>query len=435
VAIGSGRALATAAAAHGGSGARACERKQCTDVRALGSLLVAWALVGCGAGVRRDPLAVGPGSPDANPVDDAAVPVDQAPPAPDLAIAPVDGAPDAPPDLSVVTVDASPVAAVDAAVDLAAPIDGCGEACPRAHGADCERDDQCVSRHCVDGRCCQSAACTGDCNFCRGPAGTCVEQTAAPAEVPGCLDRFACTPQKACRKLVGAPCTGGDQCESGSCVQGSCACTLCLSPALLDQGTTADGQITSIRMVVQNSTAIQQEPFEIALVPPDDPTVWVDRGDQPFCGSAPVAPADGCQFWVELKLTAGMSEARTVELRRGGAVIDRAYVGATGVPNDTPTIEGADMGELPLGSNMRPWSLSLTNTRPQSFVIDRVYVAGRDAADFHLISNLCSPSAPAHDRCEVTVQFAPRARGPRSAIIVVEGEGARVVGGLTGRGL
>lgn len=111
----------------------------------------------------------------------------------------------------------------------------------------CASDIECISGHCVDGVCCNTA-CTGACNACdvAGSVGTCtaVASGAPHGTHPSCSPYLCssgacattcatksdcaagnyCDASKHCvaEKLNGVACGGTDECKSGSCVDGVC---------------------------------------------------------------------------------------------------------------------------------------------------------------------------------------------------------------------
>jgi hypothetical protein len=87
----------------------------------------------------------------------------------------------------------------------------------------------CASGNCVDGVCCEVAACAGKCLACNvpGSAGTCAPAKAG-AEVPGsCADNLACDGSGACKSKNGRNCTAAGECASGFCADGICCDSAC----------------------------------------------------------------------------------------------------------------------------------------------------------------------------------------------------------------
>jgi hypothetical protein len=103
---------------------------------------------------------------------------------------------------------------------------GDGTGCTAAFAASC------ASGYCVEGVCCQSAACTGPCQSCSvaGAEGTCVP--AKPGtEVPGSCDQgLACDGKGNCLGKNGQPCAGPSTCASGFCTDGVCCENACSGP-------------------------------------------------------------------------------------------------------------------------------------------------------------------------------------------------------------
>jgi hypothetical protein len=100
---------------------------------------------------------------------------------------------------------------------------GNGEGCTAAFASSCE------SGFCVDGVCCEAAACTGACKSCNVPGseGTCVLAKAG-TEVPGsCESGEACDGNGNCMSGNGQRCTTASPCASGFCVDGVCCDSAC----------------------------------------------------------------------------------------------------------------------------------------------------------------------------------------------------------------
>ena len=87
----------------------------------------------------------------------------------------------------------------------------------------------CASGNCVDGVCCETAACTGSCKSCNVPGseGIC-KLAAAGTVVPGsCENGNACDGAGTCKSSNGQVCSAGATCASGFCVNGICCDSTC----------------------------------------------------------------------------------------------------------------------------------------------------------------------------------------------------------------
>jgi MYXO-CTERM domain-containing protein len=100
---------------------------------------------------------------------------------------------------------------------------GKGEGCNEATAA------KCLSGHCVDGMCCESASCSGPCKSCAVPGseGTCVLATAGLEVAGSCSEGQACDATGGCKSKNGQACTASAPCASGFCVDGVCCDTAC----------------------------------------------------------------------------------------------------------------------------------------------------------------------------------------------------------------
>jgi MYXO-CTERM domain-containing protein len=104
--------------------------------------------------------------------------------------------------------------------------DGAG-VCISDDGQSCGGDSECLSGFCADGVCCESA-CDTPCEQCNanGTEGQCtlIPQQNDPDDE--CSDG-ACDGNGACAADLGQVCTMGDECLSGSCVDGVCCNNAC----------------------------------------------------------------------------------------------------------------------------------------------------------------------------------------------------------------
>jgi hypothetical protein len=100
---------------------------------------------------------------------------------------------------------------------------GNGEGCTAATAS------QCASGFCVDGVCCNVAACTGACKSCNvaGSEGTCVLVKAGTEVAGSCDSGKACDGTGTCKTKNSTACTSGAECASGFCVDGVCCDSAC----------------------------------------------------------------------------------------------------------------------------------------------------------------------------------------------------------------
>jgi hypothetical protein len=115
-----------------------------------------------------------------------------------------------------------------------------GEGCTTAFASSC------ASGFCVDGVCCEVAACSGACKACNvaGAEGSC-----APAkpgsEVPGsCSAGAACDAVGTCKAKNGQACAAAADCASGFCVDGVCCADACAGPCASCSQTGRAGKCT-----------------------------------------------------------------------------------------------------------------------------------------------------------------------------------------------
>ncbi len=117
---------------------------------------------------------------------------------------------------------------------------GNGEGCTAASAS------QCASGYCVDGVCCEVAACTGACKSCGVPGseGTCVLAKAGTEVAGSCAAGKACDGTGNCKSTSSSPCTSGAECASGFCSDGACCDSACTGPCVACNQAGRAGQCT-----------------------------------------------------------------------------------------------------------------------------------------------------------------------------------------------
>jgi hypothetical protein len=95
----------------------------------------------------------------------------------------------------------------------------------QAIGTTCTSSDECATRFCADGYCCD-AECNGACLTCKATPGTCTSVTNAQ-DPDTCNDPSICDGTGACKLKDAQGCASGADCTSGNCVAGYCCDTAC----------------------------------------------------------------------------------------------------------------------------------------------------------------------------------------------------------------
>ena len=98
--------------------------------------------------------------------------------------------------------------------------------CRKKAGQECILAGECLSGFCEGGRCCDRA-CPALCHSC--DTGTCLQVLSGGEDEPDCKGDNACDALGQCKKKNGQPCTGGVQCASGICKDGTCCDTECVT--------------------------------------------------------------------------------------------------------------------------------------------------------------------------------------------------------------
>jgi len=99
-------------------------------------------------------------------------------------------------------------------------------------GISCSSAASCISGHCVDGICCQTA-CTTPCMRCQAVngVGTCsgfiLANKPDTNSSPACTSTKACDGKGACKLALAQKCSTNGQCASGLCADGVCCDTAC----------------------------------------------------------------------------------------------------------------------------------------------------------------------------------------------------------------
>lgn len=90
-------------------------------------------------------------------------------------------------------------------------------------GADCDTNDDCASRRCIDGVCCNSPC--GSCERCASGSGLC--EAVTDSEDDSCNGTTRCDGDGLCLRAEGEICTAASDCASGYCVDGVCCNRSC----------------------------------------------------------------------------------------------------------------------------------------------------------------------------------------------------------------
>jgi hypothetical protein len=100
---------------------------------------------------------------------------------------------------------------------------GNGEGCTALFASSC------ATGFCVEGVCCDVAACTGACKSCNvaGSEGTCVLAKAGTEVAGSCSDGQSCDGNGSCLTKNGQACTAASACASGFCADGVCCDSAC----------------------------------------------------------------------------------------------------------------------------------------------------------------------------------------------------------------
>ncbi len=99
--------------------------------------------------------------------------------------------------------------------------------CASPLGASCGGGEECLSGHCADGACCDSA-CDGLCESCGG--GSCVLLPPGTDPEGECAGTAVCDGGGRCAALNGAECGSVEECLSGHCAAGVCCDAACEGP-------------------------------------------------------------------------------------------------------------------------------------------------------------------------------------------------------------
>jgi hypothetical protein len=245
--------------------------------------------------------------------------------------------------------------------------------------------------------------------------------------------RYACDQRGACRKVVGDRCSGDSECLSERCVEGTCACTLCLYPEILDLGSLQVGTTHPSSLVIRNRGAAEEGPVDIVLAAGSSGFV-VDPALSPGCrGSFASGQTCGLSFQVG---PGPWSRSAVVELRRGGSLVARAsLIAGAATPGSALLYRSpVDFGATPLGlKKMAGRTLSLSNTGPT--FTPKLAIEGRDAARFGIEFHNCSAPLPPSEVCTIATSFQPTQKGLAVARLVVTAGPSTVYAGLIGEGI
>ncbi len=128
-------------------------------------------------------------------------------------------------------------AVISASDDTCKGTKQCNEAgtCVNLNGQTCSQSSDCLTKHCIDGVCCNSV-CSGTCQACNvtGSVGTCANVLSGEMDTPTCppsgLSNYVCDGTGNCDKVSGQVCSQNGECLTEYCVDNHC-CTSSSCPS------------------------------------------------------------------------------------------------------------------------------------------------------------------------------------------------------------
>lgn len=203
-----------------------------------------------------------------------------------------------------------------------------------------------------------------------------------------------------------------------------------LSAAALDFGEEDIGKRSAAREVtLENGGAA---PLTIVSLAIDGPNASEFRlTDATTClPERPVESGDSCVIAVSFKPGGRGERAATVVIRlAGGGGPGSLELKGTGIGESAVVLETTrlDFGSVGLGQGKRTRQLTLTNAGNAPLELTALKLDGKNAGDFRIAKKTdCSTAAKvkAGAACTIAVTFAPSAPGKRSAVLVIEHDGA-----------
>ena len=136
------------------------------------------------------------------------------------------------------------------------------------------------------------------------------------------------------------------------------------------------------------------------------------------CDSASIAAGDSCTFTATFRPTDTGSKAGTVTIpsNANGAAPTIALSGTGIVPTATVTPAGHDFGEVTVGSNSGPQTISVTNTGLGTLRLGTLRTQGPFVADSACDGAVIAPAQV----CALTVRFAPAAPGAATGSLIID---------------
>ncbi len=203
-----------------------------------------------------------------------------------------------------------------------------------------------------------------------------------------------------------------------------------LSAAVLDFGEEDLGKRSAAREVTLANDGAS--PLTIVSVAIDGPNAKDFRlTDATTCSAdSPVESGDSCVVAVSFKPGGrGERAARVVIRLADGPGPQSLELKGSGIGEPAVVLETTrlDFGSVGLGQGKRTRQLTLTNAGNAPLELSTLAIDGRNADDFRLAKKTgCSTAekVKAGGTCTIAVTFAPREPGKRSAVLVIEHDGA-----------
>lgn len=187
-----------------------------------------------------------------------------------------------------------------------------------------------------------------------------------------------------------------------------------LSPTSLNFSTESVGTASAADTVTLKNTGTTSLTISSIAITGSDPA---DFAQTHTCGSS-LAPGASCTINVNFKPIASGTRTAAVSVRDSAAASPQS-VSLTGI-GTTARLSPAtvNFGVVSIGTTTLPQNVTLTNIGTTVLRISSVSVSGLNAGDFAQ-THTCGSSLAAGASCTVSVTFRPRAKGTRTAQLVI----------------
>jgi Abnormal spindle-like microcephaly-assoc'd, ASPM-SPD-2-Hydin len=137
------------------------------------------------------------------------------------------------------------------------------------------------------------------------------------------------------------------------------------------------------------------------------------------CGTS-IAAGASCKITVTFTPTKAGSVAGTISISDSASNSPQTIsLSGTGIAPVTLTPATLAFGNESVGTTSSPLTATMTNSQKTSLTIDTITITGTDSGDFTETGTTCAQLLLSKQSCTITITFAPKAKGARTATLKI----------------